>query len=50
VPAVGTPKGDPRNIQAQKRYDKFASSFFDSFKVIPPLEADLTTGWKEFID
>jgi hypothetical protein len=46
--AVTTPKGDPKNMEAQKNYEKFASSFFDSFKIIPPLEADLTATWKEF--
>jgi len=48
VLSVGTPKGDPKNIQAQKNYDKLASSFFDSFNIIPPLEADLTATWIEF--
>ena len=48
VLAVGTPKGDPKNIETHKTYDKLASSFFDSFKITPPLEADLTTIWKEF--
>jgi hypothetical protein len=45
---VGTPKGDPKNIAEQEIYEKAANSFFDSFKIIPPLEADLTTTWKEF--
>jgi hypothetical protein len=48
VLAVGTPKGNPKDADVQKNYDKFASSFFDSFKIISPLEADLNTTWKEF--
>ena len=35
-------------MEAQKNYDKLANSFFDSFKITPLLEADLTTTWKEF--
>jgi hypothetical protein len=46
---VGTPKGDPKNAEAQIRYEKLATTFFDSFKIIPPLEADLTATWKEFL-
>lgn len=48
VLAVGTPKGDPKDMEVQKNYDKVANTFFDSFKIIPPLEADLTTTWREF--
>lgn len=48
VVGVGTPKGDLKNTAAQKSYDKFATSFFDSFKIVPPLEADLTATWTEF--
>ena len=48
VLAVGTPKGDPKNIEAQKNYDNLADSFFDSFKIMPSLEADLTATWTEF--
>ncbi len=48
VLAVGTPKGDPKNEETQKNYDKFATSFFDSFKITPPLEADQTSTWTEF--
>ena len=48
VLGVGTPKGDPKNVAEQELYEKAANSFFDSFKMIPPLEADLTTTWKEF--
>ena len=48
VVAVGTPKGDLKNTGLQNNYDKLASSFFDSFKIIPPLEADLTATWTEF--
>ena len=45
---VGTPKGDPKNPQVLENYEKLATSFFDSFKITPPLEADLTATWKEF--
>jgi hypothetical protein len=48
VISVGTPKGDPKDVEAQKKYEALATSFFDSFKIIPPLEADLTATWKEF--
>lgn len=48
VLGLGTPKGDPKNMEAQKNYEKLATSFFDSFKIIPPLEADLTASWNEF--
>ena len=48
VLVVGTPKGDPKNMETQKNYDNLASSFFDSFKIIPPLEADLAATWTEF--
>jgi hypothetical protein len=48
VLAVGTPKGDQKNVEAQKRYEKLAASFFDSFKIIPPLQADLTAPWAEY--
>lgn len=47
VLCVGTPKGDPKNVEAQKGYDRVATNFFDSFKIIPPLEADLSATWTE---
>ena len=49
VLSVGSPKSDPKNVNAQRRYEKLATTFFDSFKIIPPLEADLTAAWTEFI-
>lgn len=47
VISVGTPKGDAKDLEAQKSYDKLAANFFDSFIITPPLEADLTATWKE---
>lgn len=46
--AVGTPKSDPKDLEPQKKYEAIATNFFDSFKIIPPLEADLTATWTEF--
>ena len=40
--------GSPKTPSAQSKYEKVATEFFDSFKLIPPLEADLTGTWKEF--
>ena len=39
---LGSPK------RAQSEYEKLSTSFFDSFKLLTPLEADLTGSWKEF--
>lgn len=40
--------GSPKLSRAQSEYEKLATSFFDSFKLLTPLEADLTGTWKEF--
>jgi hypothetical protein len=48
VLSVGTPKGAPKDIEAQNNYEKLATNFFDSFKIISPLDADLNASWKEF--
>lgn len=48
VLAVGTPKGDLKNAEVQKRYDKIATGFFDSFKIVPGLEADRAATWPAF--
>jgi hypothetical protein len=48
VISVGTPKGDAETTNQQNTYEKVANSFFDSFKIIPLLAADLTATWKEF--
>jgi hypothetical protein len=40
--------GTPKLPSAQREYEKLATSFFDSFKLMVPLEADLTGTWKEF--
>ena len=40
--------GSAKTPSAQSKYEKAATDFFDSFKLIPPLEADLTGTWKDF--
>ena len=40
--------GSPKRPDAQAQYEKLATTFFDSFKLMNPLEADLTGDWKEF--
>ena len=40
--------GTPRHPSAQSEHEKLATSFFDSFKLMIPLEADLNGAWKEF--
>jgi len=40
--------GTPKRPDAQAEYEKMATAFFDSFKLITPLEADLGGTWKEF--
>jgi hypothetical protein len=40
--------GSPKLFRAQSEYEKLATSFFDSFKLLTPLEADLIGTWKEF--
>ena len=44
VLSVGTPK----RPDAQADYEKRATTFFDSFKLMTPLEADLAGTWQEF--
>ena len=38
----------PKRAAGQREYEKLATTFFDSFKLISPLEADLGATWKEF--
>ena len=38
----------PKRPDAQGEYEKLATIFFDSFKLISPLEADLGATWKDF--
>lgn len=45
---AGTPKKQPQVIDATNNYEAIATSFMDSFKLIPPLEADASGSWKEF--
>ena len=40
--------GTPKRPDAQAQYEKLAHTFFDSFKLMSPLEADLASTWKEF--
>jgi len=42
VLTVGTPK------RPDAQYEKLANTFFDSFKLMSPLETDLASTWKEF--
>ena len=48
VLSVGTPKEKPKVTDARNDYETLATSFMDSFKIIPPLEADVSGTWKEF--
>ena len=45
---LGSPKQKPEILDATNDYDMIATRFMDSFKIIPPLEADMSTTWKEF--
>lgn len=40
--------GSSKRPDAQAEYEKRATAFFDSFKLMNPLEADLAGTWKEF--
>ncbi len=40
--------GTPKLPSAQSEHEKLVPSFFDSFKLMIPLEADLNGTWKEF--
>lgn len=46
---AGTPKKKPEVVDATHDYETLATSFMDSFKLIPPLEADVSGTWKEFL-
>lgn len=48
VVGAGTPKKKPQGVNATIDYETLATSFMDSFKIIPPLEADTSGAWKEF--
>lgn len=45
---AGTPKKKPEVVDATNDYETLATNFMDSFKLIPPLEADVPGTWKEF--
>lgn len=40
--------GTPKHLDAQAGYEKAATTFFDSFQLMNPLETDLAGTWKEF--
>lgn len=40
--------GTPKQPDAQAKYEQMATTFFDSFKLMTPLDADLAGSWKEF--
>ena len=46
---AGTPKKKPQVVDATTDYERLTTSFMDSFKIIPPLEADASGTWKEFL-
>lgn len=48
VIGIGSPKKKPEVVDATNDYAAIATSFMDSFKIIPPLESDLSGTWKEF--
>jgi hypothetical protein len=48
VVGAGTPKTKPQIVDATNDYERIATSFMDSFKLIPPREADVSGTWKEF--
>src|SRR5688572_25238419 len=41
--------GTPKLSGAESAHEKLATSFFDSFKLMVPLQADFTGTWKEFL-
>lgn len=45
---LGSPKKKPKIVDATNDYEKIATNFMDSFKIIPALDADMSTTWKEF--
>lgn len=45
---AGTPKKKPEVVDVTNDYEALAKRFMDSFKLIPPLEADVSGTWKEF--
>ena len=45
---IGAPKGNGQTPNLQNTYEKIAASFSDSFRIFPPLTADLAATWKEF--
>jgi hypothetical protein len=45
---AGTPKKQPEVVDTTNDYEGLATRFIDSFKIIPPLDADVSGAWKEF--
>jgi len=48
VIGLGSPKEKPKVLDATNDYEAIATRFMDSFKIIPALQADMSTPWKEF--
>ena len=48
VIGLGSPKEKPNPGSATNDYETIATRFMDSFKIIPQLDADMSTTWKEF--
>ncbi len=48
VVGAGTPKKKPQVVDASNDYETLATTFMDSFKLIPPVETDVSGTWKEF--
>lgn len=48
VYGAGTPKKKPTVVDATNDYEAITTRFMDSFKIIPPLEADSSGTWKEY--
>lgn len=48
VVGLGSPKETPKVVNATNDYETIATRFMDSFKIIPALDADMSTTWNEF--
>jgi hypothetical protein len=45
---LGSPKQNPKIVNATNDYETIATRFMDSFKIIPALQADMSASWQEF--
>ena len=48
VVGLGSPKQNPKVVEPANDYETIATRFMDSFKITPPLEADMAAIWQEF--